>query len=156
MSEASGKSRKQAALDAPLARYAGYHLRRTTRLFLSDVAQVLKPLGLRMITFSTLATISGAPGIRQSRLASVLAVEKPNLVAILEELEGRGLILRERLESDRRVYVLKTTAEGEALVRQAHDAVEEHEERLMSPLDETERRTLIEMLAKVRAAASEG
>jgi DNA-binding MarR family transcriptional regulator len=45
-----------------------------------------------MITYSLMAVIVDNPGVRQSQLAQVLAIERSNLVVLLDELERFELI----------------------------------------------------------------
>lgn len=114
---------------------AGYHLRRASRAVQADLARTLKPLGLRMITFSALTVIGENPGLSQSRLAGALDVERPNLVAIIDELAGAGWLRRTPAPEDRRAHALYLTAPGRAHLGRALAAVRAHEDRLFGGLD---------------------
>ena len=59
----------------------------------------------------------------QAQLAAALSVERPNLVAVTDELTRRGLISRERVPSDRRTYALRLTTAGARLLAQATEAL---------------------------------
>ena len=78
----------------------------------ADLTQTLKPLGLRMLTYTALVLIVENPGLSQSQLAAAMDVERPNLVEIIDELEQRALVLRRRVPADRRIYALTATPEG--------------------------------------------
>ncbi|MDJ0755152.1 MAG: MarR family transcriptional regulator [Ardenticatenaceae bacterium] len=57
-------------------------------------------------------------GLSQVELAELTFKDKPNVTRMLEVLERRGLVIRERDEHDRRVYKVFLTAEGRALKQQ--------------------------------------
>ena len=80
--------------DGGLRQFTGYHLKRAYNVLRSDLSRTLEPLGLRITTYSTLILIVENPGIRQSELAAVLDIERPNMVVILDDLEQRGWINR--------------------------------------------------------------
>lgn len=135
--------------DATLRRYAGYGMKRAFNAVQTDVNAVLAPLGLRMITFSALAVIVDNPGLRQSQLAEILVMERPNLVVVVDELERAELITRERPPEDRRAYALSATLSGRRLLDRALAAVDDHERRMTAGLSEEERQALIRALARI-------
>lgn len=135
--------------DAALRGFFGYTLKRTFNAIQADLALTLRPFELRMITYSLLAVIVDCPGVRQSQLADVLAIERPNLVVLLDELERRDLITRERERADRRAYALKCTLMGRRLYDQARKAVLAHEKRFLKQLDEDETTQIIAALRQI-------
>ena len=79
------------------------------------------------MTYTALVLIVDNPGLRQSQLAAAMDVERPNMVVIVDELEGRELIVRERAPTDGRAYALKATLAGRQLYEKAVAAVTAHE-----------------------------
>ncbi|MHA6346799.1 MarR family winged helix-turn-helix transcriptional regulator [Roseivivax sp. CAU 1761] len=138
------------ASDRVLHRFMAYHLRRVTNLVQADLARTLRDYDLRMVTMSTLAVIVEHPGLRQSQLADILAIERPNLVAVLDELESRKLVVRSRVPTDRRAHALTATPAGARLAREAIAATEAQEQRLFAALDEQTRATVIAAMTQVR------
>ncbi len=116
--------------DRCLRSFHGYQIKRTFNVIQSDLNRTLKPFDLRMITYSALVLIVDNPGLRQSQLAEAMDIERPNLVVIIDELERRDLIVRDRLPQDRRAYALKATLAGRHLCDNAIAAVKLHENRL--------------------------
>ncbi len=143
------------APDATLRRFSGYGMKRAFNMVQSDLNAALKPFGLRMITFSALVVIRDAPGLRQARLAEVLQMEKPNLVALLDELERAGLITRTRLAEDRRAHALDVTGAGITLCARALAAVDAHESRMTEGLTPEERAALIRALRVIETNGGE-
>ena len=73
----------------------------------------------------------------------------PNLVGTIGALERRGLLVRRPHALDRRAQSLQLTAEGQALMRDAENAVSKLEIGASARLSTAERRTLIRLLQKV-------
>ena len=105
-----------------------------------------------MLTFTALTLISDNPGLSQSQLADAMQVERPNLVVIVDELETRGLITRDRVPTDRRTYALNLTEEGEELLAQATRAVRDHENQMMGGLTKAEEAALISTLKRIETS----
>lgn len=122
------------AADATLRALTGYCLRRASVAAMTDFARVFARHGLRRTTFSVLTLVTERPGLRQAQVAEALAIERPNLVQIVGELEGRGLLRRETDAGDRRAQTLHPTLAGRRLVTQAMADVAEQEERLLDGL----------------------
>ena len=101
------------ASDDTLRGYSGYRMKRAFNVVQSDLARVLKPFGLRMVTYSALTVIADSSGLRQSELARALDMERPNMVAIVDQLERKGWIQRNRVPTDRRAHALVLTEVGE-------------------------------------------
>ena len=138
--------------DAPLRDFVGYLMKRAFNVVRADLNACLAPFELRMITYSALAVIVGNPGLRQFRLAETLAMEPPNIVTIVGELERRGLIARLRVPEDRRAFALTPTPAGTALWREATKAVTAHDLRMTSGMSAEQREALVEALRIVEAA----
>ncbi|OWV43330.1 MarR family transcriptional regulator [Mameliella alba] len=120
--------------DAGLRQLTVYRLRRATVQMLSTISQELAPFGLRRTTFSALSVVVDQPGLRQTQLADALAIERPNLVKIVDEVEAAGLIQRRQAEGDRRAYALHPTEAGKLLHRRAFEAVQAADRRLVQGL----------------------
>ena len=122
--------------DMTLRRFVGYHMKRAFNVIQADLAGTLKPFDLRMLTYTALVLIVDNPGLRQSQLADAMDIERPNLVVIIDELERRELITRDRVPTDRRAYALHATLAGRQLCAKAVAAVTKHENRLLEGLGE--------------------
>ena len=137
-------------IDALLDGLFGYHLKRAGNVMQLDLKAALKPFDLRMLTYTALVLIVENPGLRQSQLAEAMDVERPNMVVIIDTLESRELITRDRVPTDRRAYALQTTPAGRRLCEKATIAVKEHEERVLSHLSPEMRQNVIEALKLIR------
>ncbi len=136
------KADRPALSEHTLQRFIGYRIRRAWLAIQADLAETLRPFDLRMITYTALAMVHGNPGLSQAQLADLMQMERPNLVAIVDELQRRGLLLRKRATHDRRAYALSLTSAGEALFREVTEAVARHEAQMADGLTAAERATL--------------
>lgn len=142
--------------DATLRGFVGYGMKRAFAAIQQDVNACLAPLGLRMLTFSALVVVRDNPGLRQTRLAEILMIERPNLVLILDELEGADLLTRTRARDDRRAFELKVTLKGRRLCERAVAAVAEHDSRMTQGLDGPTRAALMEALRRIETNGRSG
>jgi DNA-binding MarR family transcriptional regulator len=139
--------------DATLRGLVGYSMKRAFMVIRADLARTLEPFELRMMTFTALTLVADNPGLSQSQLAQAMAVERPNLVVIVDELETRGLITRDRVPTDRRTYALNITPEGSTLLARATEAVHAHENAIMGGLSGDEEAALIATLKRIEISA---
>ncbi len=137
------------AADNVLGRFVGYHLKRAQHILMGDLNATLRPFELRMLSYSTLSIIVNNPDVRASQISDVLAIERSNLVVILNELEEFGLIRRHQVPADRRAYALAPTSKGEALYGEATAAVEAHESRIFASATEAEIATIVRVMKNI-------
>jgi DNA-binding MarR family transcriptional regulator len=90
-------------------------------------------------------------GKNQRELASHLGVVPSRMVVLLDELEAKGLIARERSRLDRRSQQLQLTRKGTRLLDKVERIAAAHDADLGSSLTAPELETLIELCAKLAA-----
>jgi len=113
----------------------------------------LKPLELTPRHLQVLDELRQAP-MSQQALADRVGVDPTKLVGLLNDLEGRHLVLRRRDPEDRRRHIVENSQEGEARVDAALAAAAAVEDELLAGLDGEQRAQLRELL--VLAAESSG
>lgn len=114
--------------------YTGFLMKHAFNAIVGDLAQVLAPYGLRKLSFSALKVVVQYPGISQSQLAQALAMERSNIVSLLDGLEADGLLARTPVPTNRRAHALQPTARGMALAAEVSREVTAHEARLFAQL----------------------
>ena len=122
--------------DRSLRHLTGYQLRRTTSAAMPGVNKVLEEFGLRRSTYSSLAVIVSNPGLNQVQLAGALAIERPNVVQIVDQLEQAELVRRVKSTEDRRAYALQPTPTGCEVQKRATEALERHDAYLRKGLSQ--------------------
>lgn len=141
--------------DRALRQFAGYHLKRAYNVVRADLTMRLKPLGLRITTYSCLLLIVQNPGIRQSELASALDIERPNLVTILDDLNNKGWIERKRMTSDKRAFALVATKTGHQVCKKAVEANHASEATVLAALSERQTDNLVSTLKNIETALAD-
>ena len=135
------------ALDAgALPDLLGYRLRLAQQAVFRDYATSVQ--GLSPGRVGLLITIDANPGVTQSRLAEAVNRDRSTMVAVLDQLEARGLIERRR-GADRRTNGLWMTRGGRRLLATALRGIARHEQRVAARLSMLERRQLLALLAKI-------
>lgn len=124
--------------DSDLRSLTGYLLRRATGATMPGVNQVLGRFGLRRGTYSSLVVIIKNTGLNQVQLADSLAIDRPNLVAIVDELEEMKLVVRQKSSKDRRSYQLLPTPKGIELEARVTAALHEFDNYLTKDLSKSE------------------
>jgi DNA-binding MarR family transcriptional regulator len=90
-----------------------------------------------------------SPGISQRELATALGMHTSRLVAVLDEMESLGLLIREAKAEDRRTYSLQVTAKGRETMEQIAAISQQHNEALCAALNEEERAMLVGLLQRI-------
>src|SRR5688572_11669856 len=101
-----------------------------------------------------LSHLAASEGQSQQALSSALEIHRSAVVALVDDLEQRGLAERRRDPVDRRAYTLYLTPAGRELLVELERAADQDEAELLSALDAAERSQLISLLQ--RLAESQG
>ena len=111
----------------------------------------LEPMGLKPPHAGILRVIEQADGLSQQALGEKLGMFPSRLVAVLDELEERGLVERRDSPTDRRSYALYLTGPGRDALEQIGRVGREHQDSLCAALDESERAQLAAFLTRIAA-----
>jgi DNA-binding MarR family transcriptional regulator len=115
----------------------------------SRFAETLGPIGLSPAHAGILRILDAAPAITQQALAGALGSPPSRLVALVDELEAKGLVERQANETDRRRYALHLTAKGKAALQTIGHLVREHQNALLAALSQDERQQLTALLMRI-------
>ncbi|WP_299168212.1 MarR family winged helix-turn-helix transcriptional regulator [uncultured Arthrobacter sp.] len=102
----------------------------------------LRRLGTTHAGLLTLRVLGRTNSITQVELARELRVQAQTTGKLLERLEARGLIVRTRIDDDRRVFIANLTPAGVAMLQRAR-AMEDEEEQATDRSDAVLREELI-------------
>lgn len=132
-----------------LSELLGYHLRRAQLAVFADFARSMTGIDLTPGQFGVLARIAANPGLSQSALGRAIGIERSSVVAVIDRMEKRKLVVRGKTEGDRRANALSLSAEGAKLFRDASRRVRAHERRIVRGLTPAEARVLATLLRKI-------
>jgi DNA-binding MarR family transcriptional regulator len=111
--------------------------------------QTLETLELEPGGFALLRAVAANEGEPQNVLAERLHISPSWMVAIVDELETRGLLERRPHARDRRVRNLHLTAIGKKLLKRAESQARSFDRELTAPLDDQELQQLLALLDRV-------
>jgi len=111
-----GDKKRRRALDA----YG--RLQRAAGLAATRVEAAVHPYGLSASQFGVLDTIAARGAVHQQELAEALGRSKAQMTAIIDALESRALVRRERHPTDRRFITVHLTDAGNGVLAEATPA----------------------------------
>jgi DNA-binding MarR family transcriptional regulator len=133
----------------PLENWVGFHLRLAQNASFQAFSREASGVDLSPGRFATLMLIGRNPGISQTALSRANARDKSSLTPVLEDLEKRKLIRRERPKNDRRSYRLLLTPSGERLLQELTECAERHDRNLDRIIGPRDRARFLKILKKL-------
>jgi DNA-binding MarR family transcriptional regulator len=116
----------------------GYLLKHAQQRFSQLSAEALRPYGVTGRQCAILATIDGEGLLSQQDVAQLLEVDRTTMVALIDELETAGLVLRRTHPDDRRKNVVELTSAGRDTLRSAEVARHSAETRFLASLSDAQ------------------
>lgn len=125
----------------------------TSSWFLSEMAATMSAFDITPAQYNVLRILRGShpEALTCSDIGARLIDRTPDVTRLLNRLQKRGLVHRERAEHDRRVVEVNITGEGLALLERMDPAVADSVAQLGSGLSEPEHRTLSDLLDRLRS-----
>lgn len=125
---------------------------RATESVIHQVNRKLSHLNLTISQFGVLEAIYHLGPMHQNKLADKILKSTGNMTMVIDNLQKRGLVSRDRDPDDRRCILVSLTAEGQTLIADYfHNHVELVVEAFKS-LSESEQKTLSALLKQVGLA----
>jgi DNA-binding MarR family transcriptional regulator len=119
------------------------------RALLAAEHDVLSDHGLTMWAYSVLLRLGSEPVRTQAALADAIGADRTRIIAILDDLQTRGLISREPDPDDRRARLVSLTSKGRRLRDSAQAAIQQGEARLLATLKPTDRAGFLNALRQL-------
>ena len=132
-----------------LATEIEFLMARARALGTTHANEQLAALKLKARSYAVLALACSQSRPSQRELAEFLSLDASQIVALVDDLERRGFVVREPDANDRRSNVIVGTAEGVALCERAVKAVTAAEDKSLKALNAAERDQLRDLLARV-------
>ena len=128
------------------------NLSRTHEVIQQRVAGFFKQFQLTATQYNILRILRGAgkDGISCSHAAERTVTADPDITRLLDRLEARKLIARERSREDRRVVISRITTEGLSLLKTIDKPLADFTKALAGHLGSARLQQLIEILESLR------
>ena len=147
-------SAQQASPARGLSRRVGFLLAQLGTHAHRRFAERLARLDLHPRHFGMLSHLAASEGQSQQALGNALGIHRSAVVALVDDLEQRGLAERRRDPGDRRAYALYLTPAGREVLADLERIAEEQETELRTGLDASKRSQLISLLQRVAESQS--
>jgi DNA-binding MarR family transcriptional regulator len=111
----------------------------------------LATIGLRVQDAGLLRMLGARPGMTQIEIAETFGVLPSRLVALIDGLEAKGLVRRQRDTADRRKVRVSLTPQGSEAAAKVATLTQSMERRLFQALSDDEQRLFDQLLRKLAA-----
>ena len=127
-------------------------LMRTADLVRRAVGAVVEPAGLTVQQYNVLRILRGAGerGLPTLEIAQRMIEQTPGITRLIDRLEAKLLVRRERCLSDRRQVFCRITSEGLELLARLDHPVRQADEKALESLGEQDLVALLDLLGRTR------
>jgi DNA-binding MarR family transcriptional regulator len=129
-------------------------LMRTTDLIRRQAAALVEPHGITLQQFNVLRILRGAgeDGLPTLEVADRMIEQTPGVTRLLDRLEAKELVRRQRCPKDRRQHLCWITGKGLALLDKLDVVTARAHDESLKGLKQKDRVALIRLLDAIRAA----
>ena len=139
-------SKKSTDTSIDLGRLPGHQIRRLHQIAVAIFLQDTEAHGLTPVQYAAMQAIQASPLIDQRTLASKIGLDTSTMGGVIDRLEARQLLLRNKSPGDRRVKLVSLTNEGEAALAAIQPAMAKAQERILAPLSATQQAQFMNLL----------
>jgi DNA-binding MarR family transcriptional regulator len=132
-----------------LGQYPGYLMARLGEASSRRFHEALEPEDLHPRHFGVMTMVAAHPGMSQHKLHEKTAIDPSSMVAVIDELEARGLAERRPDPADRRARTIFLTDDGLQTLKRIRTLAAGLQSELFSRLSAEERKTLHALLRKL-------
>lgn len=132
-----------------LADIVGFHIRLAHVAVYRHFTETFSDLELTQKQVSVLWLVDDHPGIAQIDVGQRLQMDRATTMTIVNRLQERGYLRRERSTTDARKQALYLTPPGGKALEKAKACIAEHEAWLKGRFTPEEVKKLVEMLARI-------
>jgi DNA-binding MarR family transcriptional regulator len=136
-----------------VAEYAGQLFFRLWRASHTRVAESLGSIGLTPASFGVLNVLGARNGAIQQEIGSLMGIDPSTMVALIDDLEGAGLVERRPHPKDRRARAVALTPKGRRRLERGRALAAQVEDEVLGGLPADERRELLRLLRRALESA---
>ena len=117
---------------------------------------MLAGIGLSARQVGILTLVTELAPMTQKALADALRIDRTTMVALLDDLEAKGYVERQRHPRDRRAFLVHPTESGRTAKVEAVRILDEQQRRFLAPLTPAETRQLTDLLTRLHRQPATG
>jgi DNA-binding MarR family transcriptional regulator len=134
---------------AVLERSPSQLLHRAQQMALDIYAQEFGAGAITQRQFALLAAVADNEGANQSDLVRITGIDRSTLADMAVRMIAKGLLARERSETDARANAVKLTSQGKRVLEDARPKMAKADQRLLKLMADGRRQTLVALLREV-------
>jgi MarR family transcriptional regulator, lower aerobic nicotinate degradation pathway regulator len=124
-------------------------LYRASQISHSLANEMLAEMELSARQVGILTMVTELEPMTQKSLADALRIDRTTMVTLLDDLEDKGYVARQRHPRDRRAFLVQPTDSGRAAKVAAVGILDEQQRRFLAPLTPAERAQLSALLTRL-------
>jgi MarR family transcriptional regulator, lower aerobic nicotinate degradation pathway regulator len=117
---------------------------------------MLAEIGLSARQAGILTMVTEVGPMTQKALGDALRIDRTTMVSLLDDLEEKGYVVRQRHPHDRRAFLVHPTDSGRLAKLDAVRILDEQQRRFLEPLTIAERRVLAGLLRRLHEGPASG
>ena len=127
----------------------GHLIRRAQQVAVAIFLEEVGKLDVTPVQFGAMTAIAAHPGIDATHVSALIAFDRSTMGDVLDRLESKGWIERRPSPQDKRVKSLWLTEAGRELYERCRPAVLHTQERLLAPLQPSERERFVAVMRQL-------
>ena len=112
-------------------------------------SKLKEKIGLNASQLSCLLVLDSEGSLQLSRLSKKVSLSPSMITSIVDQLEKKELVIRNRLSTDRRVILIELTEKGKEVVKTAPPSFQEQLVKSLNYLKEEEKHSIFENLSRL-------
>ena len=147
-----GSKTKPSRPPAPLEERIFLALLKTADALGLEAEQLVRSVNLTGTQYNVLRILRGAgpDGLACGEIGERMITHDPDITRLLDRMEKRGLITRERQKDDRRVVKTRITAQGLELIKPLDQPMRDLHKRQFRHMAATHVKTLCDLVEEIR------
>ena len=131
-------------------------LYRASQISQSLASEMLAEMALNARQAGILTMVTELEPMTQKALADALRIDRTTMVTLLDDLEDKGYVVRQRHPRDRRAFLVHPTDSGRSAQAAAVRILDEQQRRFLAPLTPAERSQLAALLTRLHGRPAPG
>ncbi len=127
----------------------GYRINKVANNINKELNQILSQYDIAVEQRATLEIIKFEENVNQTMIAQLLGKDKTTISRSLNTLEKKGFIIKNEIQNDKRVNVIKLTQKGEDVLENSQKDINAYRQKLHATLQTHETLFLFNCLDKI-------